>query len=310
MERFGSDKPDIRFGLELQNLTSVLSGCEFKVFADAIQKGGSVMAINAKGAADKLSRKEIDKLTEFVKTYRAKGLAFTRITKDAVSSSFEKFLKPEETERLHQALNAETGDVLLLCADQNRQVVYDSLGALRCHLGEKLGLIDHDQFALLWVTDFPLFEYDEEAGRYAAKHHPFTCPKLEQLDQLETQPGLVNARAYDMVLNGTEVGGGSIRIHDRELAGADVCRPGLYQRTGTGTVWLLAGRFSIRGASPRRHGLRPRPAGNAAAQTGFDQGSNRFSEGSKFQRVDDSLPCPSRQRAAGRTAHCASVRSR
>ena len=249
MERFGSDKPDIRFGLELQNLTSVLSGCEFKVFADAIQKGGSVMAINAKGAADKLSRKEIDKLTEFVKTYRAKGLAFTRITKDAVSSSFEKFLKPEETERLHQALNAETGDVLLLCADQNRQVVYDSLGALRCHLGEKLGLIDHDQFALLWVTDFPLFEYDEEAGRYAAKHHPFTCPKLEQLDQLETQPGLVNARAYDMVLNGTEVGGGSIRIHDRELQERMFAALGFTKEQAQERFGFLLGAFQY-GAPP------------------------------------------------------------
>ena len=249
MERFGSDKPDIRFGLELQNLTSVLSDCEFKVFADAVQKGGSVMAINAKGAADKLSRKEIDKLTDFVKTYRAKGLAFTRIAKDAVSSSFEKFLKPAEIERLHQALGAETGDVLLLCADQNRQVVYDSLGALRCHLAEKLGLIDHDQFALLWITDFPLFEYDEEAGRYAAKHHPFTCPKLEQLDQLETQPGSVNARAYDMVLNGTEVGGGSIRIHDRELQERMFAALGFTKEQAQERFGFLLGAFQY-GAPP------------------------------------------------------------
>ncbi len=218
MERYGSDKPDVRFGLELVNLSDTLAGCGFKVFAEALAGGGAVMAINAKGAADKLSRKEIDKLVEFVKTYRARGLAFTRLTADgAVSSSFEKFLTPEEIAKLHAALGAEAGDVLLVCADAKKQVVYDSLGALRCHLGDKLGLIDPNRFALLWITDFPLFEYDEEEDRYVAKHHPFTCPNLADVDKMETDPASCRARAYDLVMNGTEVGGGSIRIHDSAL---------------------------------------------------------------------------------------------
>ncbi len=217
MNRFGSDKPDTRFGLELTDLSDLLSGCEFKVFAGALQAGGSVRAINVKGGAEKLSRKEIDKLTDFVKTYRAKGLAFTRFTADGASSSFEKFLAPEKVAAIHNRMGAEAGDVLLVVADGKNQVVYDSLGALRCHLADKLGLVDKNRFDFLWVTDFPLFEYSEEEDRYVAKHHPFTAPNPEDLEKMESDPANARARAYDMVLNGCEVGGGSIRINDPDM---------------------------------------------------------------------------------------------
>ena len=214
MSRYGSDKPDTRFGLEITDLSSVLKDTEFKVFANALAKGGSVRGINAKGAADTLTRKEIDKLTEVVKTYRAGGLAFTRLTADGESSSYEKFLSEEEKAAVRAALGAETGDVLLIVADASNDTVLNSLGALRVHLGQRLNLIPENTFDLLWVVDFPLFEYDEEEQRYVAKHHPFTSPKLEDIDKLETDPGACRARAYDLVLNGTEVGGGSIRIND------------------------------------------------------------------------------------------------
>lgn len=216
MSRYGSDKPDTRFGLELVNLSDLLANCEFKVFAGALASGGSVRAINVKGAAAQLTRKEIDKLVEFSKTYKAKGLAYTRLTPEGESSSFEKFLKPEEVAALRQRMDAETGDVLLVVADKD-EVVFDTLGALRNHLARKLGLIQPGTYDLLWVTDFPLFEYSEEDGRYAAKHHPFTSPKLEDVDKMLTDPAHCYARAYDMVLNGTEVGGGSIRINDPEI---------------------------------------------------------------------------------------------
>ena len=217
MDRFGSDKPDTRFGLELTDLTDLLRDTGFKVFRGAVDGGGSVRAINAKGAAAKLSRKEIDKLTDFVKTYRAKGLAFTRLTPEGESSSYEKFLTPEEAAAIRKALGAETGDVLLIVADPKNTVVYDSLGALRNHLARLLGLIPEGTFDLLWITEFPLFEYDEEEERYVAKHHPFTSPMLEDLPIMDTDLEHCRARAYDMVLNGCEVGGGSIRINDPEL---------------------------------------------------------------------------------------------
>ncbi len=216
MDRYGIDKPDTRFGLELCNLSDLLTDCEFKVFNGALAAGGSVRGINVKGAASTLTRKEIDKLTDFVKTYRAKGLAFTRITEEAESSSFEKFLKPEEVAAIRERMGAEVGDVLLIVADKN-QVVYDSLGQLRNHLARKLNLIQPNTYDFLWVTDFPLFEYDEEEGRYAAKHHPFTSPKLDQLDKLENDKDHCYARAYDVIINGYEVGGGSIRINDPEI---------------------------------------------------------------------------------------------
>ena len=217
MDNYGIDKPDTRFDLKLHDLSEILKNTEFSVFAGAIASGGSVRGINAKGAAEKLSRKEIDKLTDFVKTYRAKGLAYTRWTHEGRTSSFEKFLTEEEIAGIHQALEAEEGDLLLIVADAKNEVVYDALGQLRNHLAQKLGLIEPGTFDLLWVTEFPLFEYSEEEGRYMAKHHPFTCPMLEDLDMIESDPGHCRARAYDMVMNGCEVGGGSIRINTMEL---------------------------------------------------------------------------------------------
>lgn len=217
MARFGSDKPDTRFGLELCDLSDVLSATEFKVFAGAIAQGGSVRAINVKGAAGSLSRKELDKLTEFVKTYRAKGLAFTRFTDEGESSSYEKFLTDEEKNAVREKLGAEKGDVLLLVADAKNSVVLDSLGALRVELAHRLGLIKSGTFDLLWVTDFPLFEFSEEENRYMAKHHPFTMPKLDDIEMVKTDPEHCLARAYDMVMNGCEIGGGSVRINDPEL---------------------------------------------------------------------------------------------
>ena len=217
MERFGSDKPDTRFSMELKKLNDVLTGCEFRVFAGALSGGGAVRGINAKGAANKLTRKEIDKLADWVKTYGAKGLAWTRLAETGETSSFEKFLKPEEVTAVRTALDAQTGDVLLLVADADEQVTFDSLGALRCELAKRLELIDPNQFNFLWVTDFPQFEYDKEENRYVAKHHPFTAPRDEDIPYLETDPSKVLAKAYDMVLNGTELGGGSIRINTLEL---------------------------------------------------------------------------------------------
>ncbi len=214
MARFGSDKPDTRFGLELQDVTDTVRGCGFSVFAGAVEAGGSVRLINAKGLAGTLTRKEIDKLVDVAKTYGAKGLAYTRITADGTASSFEKFLSEEEKAALHAAVNAETGDVLLAVADAKNDVVFAALGALRLAVGEKCGLIDKTKYNLLWVTDFPFFEYSEEEGRWMAKHHPFTMPRAEDLPLVESDPGSVRALAYDMVLNGTEIGGGSMRIND------------------------------------------------------------------------------------------------
>lgn len=217
MNRYGSDKPDTRFGLELTDLSDILSATEFKVFAGAIADGGSVRAICVKGGAQTLSRKEIDKLVEFVKTYKAKGLAYTRITADSQTSSYEKFLSEQEVTAIRETLNAQEGDVILIVGDAKNQVVFDSLGALRCHLANRLDYIQKGTFDLLWVTDFPLFEYDEDNNRYAAKHHPFTAPKQEDIEKLTTDPANAKARAYDLVLNGCEIGGGSIRINNPEL---------------------------------------------------------------------------------------------
>lgn len=217
MSRFGSDKPDTRFALELCDLSPLLTECEFKVFRGALDEGGSVRALCVKGGAEKLSRKEIDKLVELVKTYRAKGLAYTRLTADGESSSYEKFLSDTEKAAIREKLDAQTGDVILIVADAKNDTVCESLGALRCELGARLGLIAPGVFNALWVTDFPLFEFDEEENRYSAKHHPFTHPAMADLDLLETRPGDCRARAYDMVLNGCEVGGGSIRINDFDL---------------------------------------------------------------------------------------------
>lgn len=214
MERFGSDKPDTRFGLELQDLSDILKNTEFAVFKGALEAGGSVRAINIRGAAATLSRKEIDKLADVAKLYKAKGLAFTRLTEEAQSSSFEKFLTEEEIKAIHDRMEVKTGDVLLIVADPRDSVVFAALGALRLNLAKRLGLIPENTYDLLWVTDFPLFEYDPDEGRYYAMHHPFTCPNLEDMGKMESDLGAVRARAYDLVLNGTELGGGSIRISD------------------------------------------------------------------------------------------------
>ncbi|MBR6657380.1 MAG: aspartate--tRNA ligase [Oscillospiraceae bacterium] len=216
MARFGSDKPDTRFGLELCDLSDLLKNCEFKVFAGALEKG-SVRAINAKGAASVFTRKEIDKLVEVVKLYKAKGLAWTRLTPDGETSSYEKFLTEEEKLAIRERLGAETGDVLFIVADSRNDIVFDSLGALRLELGKRLDLIPKGTYNFLWVTDFPLFEWSDEENRWMAKHHPFTCPRPGDEDKLMSDPGDCYARAYDMVLNGCELGGGSIRISDTEI---------------------------------------------------------------------------------------------
>lgn len=216
MERFGSDKPDLRFGFELKNLSDLLRGCSFKVFAGAVEAGGSVRAINVKGGAS-FSRKEIDSLGEFAKTYKAKGLAWLKWAESGeISSSYAKFLTEEENEAVKAAMGAEKGDLILIVADKD-QIVFDALGALRVECAKRLKLLDPFDFKFLWVTEFPLLEYSEEDGRFYAKHHPFTAPMDEDMQYIDTDPGRVRARAYDIVLNGTELGGGSIRIHDQEL---------------------------------------------------------------------------------------------
>ncbi len=216
MERFGSDKPDLRFGFELCDLSDLLTHTEFKVFAGAVAAGGSVRAINVKGAADKFSRKEIDSLTNFVKSYKAKGLAWLKNNGGEVSSSYAKFLSDDENAAIQARLGVEPGDVVFIVADKNK-VVFDSLGALRCEVAKRLGLINPNEYKLLWVTEFPLLEYDEEDGRFYAMHHPFTMPMEEDLKYIESDPGRIRAKAYDIVINGTEAGGGSVRIHDAEI---------------------------------------------------------------------------------------------
>lgn len=215
MERFGSDKPDTRFAMELCDLTDIAAGCGFKVFNSAAASGGRVKAINAKGCAE-LSRKDIDDLTAFVSIYRAKGLAYFIVTEQGVKSPITKFFSQEEISQIMQRTGAAPGDLVLLVADKP-EVVAASLGALRLHLAERRGLIDSEKFNFLWVTDFPLLDFDEEENRYVAMHHPFTSPRQEDEEYLDSQPQKVKAKAYDLVLNGIEVGGGSIRIHRREL---------------------------------------------------------------------------------------------
>lgn len=215
MERYGSDKPDTRFGLELCNISDLVKDCAFSVFSSAVAEGGSVRAVNVKGGAS-MSRKEIDSLVDFVKSYDAKGLAWYKNAEGAVSSSFAKFLTTDEINSILERTGVETGDLLLIVAAKNK-VVFDSLGALRCEVAKRLGIINKSKFNFLWITEFPLLEYSEEDGRFYAMHHPFTMPMDEDIDKLDTDPGAVRAKAYDIVLNGTELGGGSVRIHDREL---------------------------------------------------------------------------------------------
>lgn len=216
MERFGSDKPDTRFGMELVNVSDLVENCGFKLFADAVGNGGSVRAINAKGCGAKFSRRDIDGLVEFVKTYKAKGMAWVVVEENEVRSSIAKFFTDEEMKAILSRVEAEPGDLICFIADRN-DVVYDALGQLRLELARRLGLLNKDEFNFLWVTEFPLLEYDEEEKRWVAKHHPFTSPMDEDIEYLDTDPGRVRAKAYDIVLNGIEIGGGSIRIHSQEL---------------------------------------------------------------------------------------------
>lgn len=216
MERYGSDKPDTRFGMELIELSQIVKDSSFKVFSGAIQNGGVVKAINVKGAAETYSRKDIDALTEYVKVYGAKGLAWVKIEDGQFTGPIAKFFTEQEVEQMKEILQSEDGDLLLFGADK-RKIVYDSLGALRLKLGKELHLIDESKLNFLWVTEFPLLTYDEDAERYVAEHHPFTSPIQEDLELLEMEPEKVRADAYDLVLNGYELGGGSQRIYKREV---------------------------------------------------------------------------------------------
>ena len=216
MRRFGSDKPDIRFGMELCDISEFAKGCGFKIFADSVANGGAVRLVVAPGAGS-FSRKEIDRLGEFVKTHGGSGMAWIAPGENGEHrSSLGKVLTPDEINKIIEISGANTGDLICIISGKS-DVVYTVLGALRLELGDKLGLIPKDEFAFLWITDFPLFEYSEEEGRYVAMHHPFTMPMDEDLDKLESDQGAMRAKAYDIVLNGYELGGGSIRIHDREI---------------------------------------------------------------------------------------------
>ena len=216
MDRFGSDKPDLRFGMELKNVSEVVKGCEFAVFKGALENGGSVRGINAQGQGH-MPRKKIDALVEYAKGFGARGLAYVAISEDGtVKSSFAKFMKEEEMTALISAMDGKPGDLLLFAADRNK-VVFDVLGNLRLELARQMDLLKKDDFKFLWVTEFPLLEYSEEEDRYVAMHHPFTMPMDEDLQYIDSDPGRVRAKAYDIVLNGVEMGGGSVRIHQADI---------------------------------------------------------------------------------------------
>lgn len=216
MERFGSDKPDLRFGFELKDISELVKGTEFQVFSNALSSGGSVRGICIDNASDKFSRKDIDKLTENAKHYGAKGLVWIRIEADEIKSSVNKFFSQEELAEIAKAFDAKANDLILIAADKNK-VVFDTLGFLRRHVADILGLLDDSKYELLWVTDFPMFEKDEETGALKPMHHPFTHPKTDEIPMLDEDPSKVNAYAYDIVINGYEAGGGSIRIHEADL---------------------------------------------------------------------------------------------
>ncbi len=215
IDRYGLDRPDLRFGMELKDISEIVKETGFQVFANVVEKGGIVKALNAKGCID-FSRKEIDNLTKFVSIYRAKGLAWVKVKEDGWQSPIAKFFTDEEKKIIEEKIGMEPGDLVFFVADQPK-IVNESLGYLRVHLGEKLGLINNDEFNFVWVTHFPLFEYDENAKRYQSPHHPFTAPLESDYEKIDSDPLAVKSRAYDLVLNGTEIGGGSIRIHDTDL---------------------------------------------------------------------------------------------
>ncbi|ERI90354.1 aspartate--tRNA ligase [Clostridiales bacterium oral taxon 876 str. F0540] len=216
MEKYGSDKPDLRFAMEITNLTDVVLNSEFKVFKDAVENGGSIRAIKVDNCAN-MGRKDLDRLGEFVKTYKAKGLAWVAYKEDGIKSPISKFLKEEEMHQIISRMDAKVGDLILILSDSNKAVL-QALGALRLELAKKLELLkDNNEFNFVWITEFPLVSYNEEENRYQAEHHPFTAPMDEDIEYLDTDPSRVRAKAYDIVLNGEELGGGSIRIHDSSL---------------------------------------------------------------------------------------------
>lgn len=216
MNRFGSDKPDLRFGFEIKCLSEIVKDSEFKVFSDAVKNGGDVRAINVNGYGNEFTRKNISQLEDFVKTYGAKGLAWIKLTDEGITSPIAKFLKEEELNEIIKRMEAKKGDLILIVADKP-SVVFAALGSLRVEVAKRLDLIKNDEYKLVWITEFPLFEYDEEENRYVAKHHPFTHPVDEDIELLETSPEKVRAKAYDIVINGDEIGGGSIRINNSQL---------------------------------------------------------------------------------------------
>ena len=216
MERFGSDKPDLRFGFELKDLTEIAANCGFSVFEGAVAAGGSVRAINLNGYESQFTRKNITELENVAKLYGAKGLAWMKFTSEGISSPIAKFMTQEVIDRITAKMDAKEGDLLLFVADKH-SIVFNALGHVRLEAAKKLNVIDENEFNFLYVTEFPMFEYDEEAGRYVAMHHPFTSPLDEDFDKFETEPQTMRAKAYDMVLNGVELGGGSIRIYDPKV---------------------------------------------------------------------------------------------
>ncbi len=217
MDRFGSDKPDLRFGYEIRNISDLVANCGFGVFSTPVAEGGSVRLINVKGGAAGFPRKKIDKLVDFVKTYKAKGLAWARLHEGKMTSSFAKFLTEEEMQAILTRAEAEDGDLLLVVGDTKNEIVFAALGALRCECAKQLDVIEKGVYKFLWVTEFPMFEYSEEENRYVAMHHPFTAPMDEDVELLETDKAKCRAKAYDIVLNGCELGGGSIRINTPEM---------------------------------------------------------------------------------------------
>ncbi|KAJ49453.1 aspartyl-tRNA synthetase [Clostridium tetanomorphum] len=217
MEKYGSDKPDLRFGMEIENVSEVVAESEFKVFRDALDNGGSVRAIKAENCAD-MGRKQIDKLTDFVKTFKAKGLAWIAYKEGEIKSPIAKFLSEDEMKAILDKMNAKVGDLILIVSDVKDKIVFQSLGQLRLHLAKELDLLkDNKEFRFVWITEFPLLSYNDEENRWEAEHHPFTMPMDEDIQYLDSDPGRVRAKAYDMVLNGEELGGGSIRIHVSSL---------------------------------------------------------------------------------------------
>ena len=254
MDRYGVDKPDIRFGMEMKDVSGIFGGSGFKVFKETLERGGIIKALCVKGGSS-FSRKELDELTPFVETYGAKGLAWAKVGAGGWQSPIQKFLVPEEMKQVESRCEAAEGDLLLFVADSSR-VVNQALGNLRLHLGEKLGLISPDLYRFVWILDFPLLEYDETEKRYVAVHHPFTAPKDEDIPRLKDHPGEVKAKAYDLVLNGSEVGGGSIRNHLRDVQSLIFEKLGMGEEEARERFGFLIGGPRIRDASSRRHRLR------------------------------------------------------